>query len=239
MAKQTEETIIITPKKAEKQKKPWYKEWSEALIFAAILAIIIRTFVIQAFKIPSGSMEDTLLVGDHLMVTKFIYGTQIPFTETRILPIRDPERGDVIVFEWPVDTINESLNYFTRKDFIKRIVGIPGDKVEIKDKQVFVNGEPFKIAGEVYKSSYQIPGCSDIGNWEMDSPGQVRDCMNAVTVPAESYFVMGDNRDNSRDSRFWGFVPEANIKGLAFIKYWSWNSQDNSVRWSRIGRLIE
>jgi signal peptidase I len=239
MAKQTDETIIITPKKSAKQKKPWYKEWSEALIFAAILAIIIRTFVIQAFKIPSGSMEETLLIGDHLMVSKFIYGTQIPFTETRILPIRNPERGDIIVFEWPVDTINENLNYFTRKDFIKRIIGIPGDRVEIKDKQVLVNGEPFKIEGEMYTSPYKIPGCSDIGSWDKESPAPVRDCMNPVTVPADSYFVMGDNRDNSRDGRFWGFVPEANIKGLAFIKYWSWNSRNNSVRWSRIGRWIE
>jgi signal peptidase I len=239
MAKQTEETIIITPKKSAKLKKPWYKEWSEALIFAAILAIIIRTFVIQAFKIPSGSMEETLLIGDHLMVSKFIYGTQIPFTETRILPIRDPERGDVIVFEWPVDTVNEKLNYFTRKDFIKRVIGIPGDEVEVKNKQVFVNGEPFKIEGASHTSSYTIPGCSAIGSWERDAPGTVRDCMNAVTVPADSYFVMGDNRDNSRDSRFWGFVPEANIKGLAFIKYWSWDSSRNTVRWSRIGRIIE
>ncbi len=238
MSKQAEETIITT-KKSAKPKKPWYKEWSEALIFAAILAIIIRTFVIQAFKIPSGSMEETLLIGDHLMVSKFIYGTQIPFTTTRILPIREPERGDVIVFEWPVDTVNEKLNYFTRKDFIKRIVGVPGDRVEIKNKQVFVNGEPFKVEGERYTSSYTIPGCSSIGNWERDAPGSVRDCMTAVTVPADSYFVMGDNRDNSRDSRFWGFVPEANIKGLAFIKYWSWDSNRNTVRWNRIGRIIE
>jgi signal peptidase I len=237
MTTKNDETIII--KKNTKQKKPWYKEWSEALIFAAILALIIRTFVIQAFKIPSGSMEDTLLIGDHLMVSKFIYGTKIPFTETRILPIRDPERGDIIVFEWPVDTINDNLNYFSRKDFIKRVIGLPGDRVEIKDKQVYVNDEPFMIDGEVYKSPYNAPGCSDIGSWEKEALSSVRDCMNAVTVPADSYFVMGDNRDNSRDSRFWGFVPMKNIKGLAFIKYWSWDSLTNSVRWDRIGRLIE
>ena len=231
-----DETVII---RSKKQKKPWYKEWTEALIFAAILAIIIRTFVIQAFKIPSGSMEETLLIGDHLMVNKFIYGTQIPFTETRILPVRNPERGDVIVFEWPVDTINEKLNYFTRKDFIKRIIGIPGDQVEIRDKQVYLNGEPFKIDQERYTSSYIIPGCSEIGSWENEAPGTVRDCMLPVTVPPDSYFVLGDNRDNSKDGRYWGFVPEANIKGLAFIKYWSWDSQNNTVRWSRIGRLIE
>ena len=124
MADQTEETIIIAAKKPSKQKKPWYKEWGEALIFAAILAIIIRTFVIQAFKIPSGSMEDTLLIGDHLMVTKFLYGTQIPFTDTRILTIRDPERGDIIVFEYPLD---KDKSYFQRKDFIKRVIGLPGD----------------------------------------------------------------------------------------------------------------
>lgn len=239
MSKQSEETIVIAPGKRGKQKKPWYKEWSEALIFAAILALIIRTFIIQAFKIPSGSMEDTLLVGDHLMVNKFIYGTQIPFTDTRILPIRQPQRGDVIVFQFPVDTVNPDLNFFQKKDFIKRIIGLPGDTVEVRDKQVYVNGERFEIPQEVHKDSYSKSSCGDIGSWTRGPRVDVRDCMNPVTVPEDSYFVMGDNRDNSRDSRYWGFVPMENIKGLAFIKYWSWDSHDNSLRWERIGRWID
>jgi len=240
MSKDHERTQKIELDKKGRPKKPWYREWSEAIIVAGILALIIRSFVIQAFKIPSGSMEDTLLVGDHLLVNKFIYGTQIPFVgNERYFPVRNPQRGDFIVFEWPVDTVNKDLNYFTRKDFIKRIVGVPGDTVSIRDKQVFVNGEPYRIDQEVHKSPYLIPGCSDIGSWTRSASERVRDCMNEVTVPADRYFVLGDNRDNSRDSRFWGFVPRDNIKGLAFIKYWSWDNRDTNVRWKRIGQLIE
>ena len=223
MAKKTDDTVIISPGKPAKHKKPWYKEWSEALLFAAILAIIIRTFVIQAFKIPSGSMEDTLLIGDHLMVNKFIYGTQIPFTETRILPIRDPERGDIIVFEYPLD---KDKSYFERKDYIKRVIGLPGDRVKMVSQTVYVNDEPFIIPQEIHK------GAHGIGDKRIyDFP--------ELLVPEGKYFVLGDNRDRSADSRFWGFVPEANIKGLAFIKYWSWDSRSNSVRFSRIGRWID
>ncbi len=239
MSKDYERTQKVRLDKKGRPKKPWYREWAEALIVAGILALIIRTFVIQAFKIPSGSMEDTLLVGDHLLVNKFIYGTKLPFSEQRYMTVREPQRGDIIVFEWPVDTVNSKLNYFSRKDFIKRIIGLPGDVVEIKDKQVYVNGEAFSIDEEVHKSPYMIPGCSDIGSWTRSASERVRDCMNPVTVPADSYFVLGDNRDNSRDSRFWGFVPRDNIRGLAFIKYWSWDSRNTSVRWSRIGRLID
>lgn len=239
MAKDFEKTQKISLGNNGRPKKPWYREWTEALIVAAILALIIRTFVIQAFKIPSGSMEDTLLVGDHLLVNKFIYGTTLPFTDERYFPVRDPKRGDIIVFEWPVDTINTNLNYFSRKDFIKRVVGLPGDMVEIKDKRVFVNGVLFELDQEVHKSPYMIPGCSSVGSWTRSASERVRDCMDVVTVPADSYFVLGDNRDNSRDSRFWGFVPRDNIKGLAFIKYWSWNGRKTNVRWNRIGRLIK
>ena len=240
MSKEYERTQKIKLDKKGRPKKPWYREWAEAIIVAGILALIIRTFVIQAFKIPSGSMEDTLLVGDHLLVNKFIYGTQIPFAgDDRYFTVREPQRGDIIVFEWPVDTINKKLNWFSRKDFIKRIIGVPGDRVEIKDKQVFVNGEHFKIDQEVNKSPYMIPGCSDIGSWSRSASERVRDCMNEVIVPQDSYFVLGDNRDNSRDSRFWGFVPRENIKGLAFIKYWSWDGRNTNVRWGRIGRAIE
>lgn len=215
----------VTIDKAQVVKKPWYREYSEALIVAAILALVIRTFVVQAFKIPSGSMEDTLLVGDHLLVNKFLFGTSIPFTDSRILPIRHPERGDVIVFEFPED---KDKSFFERRDFIKRVVGTPGDVVEVRNKQVFVNGERFQLEQEVHKEPEVIPGAVN-----------PRDFMAAVKVPADSYFVMGDNRDRSFDSRFWGFVPMDRIKGLAFIKYWSWDSQQFRPRWNRIGRLID
>jgi len=218
---------IFKKKKIDAVKKPWYREWSEALIVAVVLALIIRTFLFQAFKIPSGSMLDTLLIGDHLLVNKFIYGTQIPFVDGRYLALRHPQRGDVIVFEFPEDA---GKSYFERRDFIKRVIGEPGDIIEIKNKKVYVNGELYDIPQERHKDKDVLPAVA--------SP---RDFLNPIKVPENNYFVMGDNRDYSYDSRFWGFVNEKKIKGLAFIKYWSWNSEGDllhKIRFSRIGRLI-
>ncbi len=206
----------------EKPRKSQLRDWTEALIVAAILALIIRTFVVQAFKIPSGSMEDTLLIGDHLLVNKFIYGTSLPFADEPVLKMRDPQRGDIIVFEFPED---KGKSYFKRRDFIKRIVGLPGDQVEIRQKHVYINGEPYRTEEAVFKDGNLTAG--------------PRDNMPAVTVPPDSYFVMGDNRDRSYDSRFWKFVDRSAIKGLAFVKYWSWDSEKFLPRWNRIGRLIE
>jgi signal peptidase I len=206
----------------EPPKKSQLRDWTEALIVAAILALIIRTFVVQAFKIPSGSMEDTLLIGDHLLVSKFTYGLQVPFIEDRIFTIRDPERGDIIVFEFPED---KDKSYFKRRDFIKRVVGLPGDTVEIRNKSVFVNGKRHLTPEAVYKDGNVTAG--------------PRDNMPSVTVPPDNYFVMGDNRDRSYDSRFWRFVDRSAIKGVAFIKYWSWDKEKFMPRWGRIGRLIK
>ncbi len=205
-----------------RKKKSQLRDWSEALIVAAILALIIRTFVVQAFKIPSGSMEDTLLIGDHLLVNKFIYGLQVPFSDESVLSLRDPERGDIIVFEFPED---RDKSYFQRRDFIKRVIGLPGDKIEVRSKNVYVNGERYLTPEAVYKDGDQTAG--------------PRDNMPLVTVPEDKYFVMGDNRDRSYDSRFWGFVDRSVIKGRAFIKYWSWDSEKFRPRWGRIGHMIE
>jgi signal peptidase I len=211
-----------TAEQAATKKKSQLRDWTEALIVAAVLALIIRTFFVQAFKIPSGSMENTLLIGDHLLVNKFIYGTQLPFSSDPVLAIREPERGDIIVFEFPED---KDKSYFKRRDFIKRVVGLPGDMVEIRSKNVFINGERYITPEAVYKDGNQTKG--------------PRDNMLPVKVPEDSYFVMGDNRDRSYDSRFWRFVDRSAIKGLAFIKYWSWDSENFMPRWSRIGRMIE
>jgi len=211
-----------TAAKPETAKKSQLRDWTEALLVAAILALIIRTFVVQAFKIPSGSMEDTLLIGDHLLVNKFIYGTQLPFSDDPVLVIRQPERGDIIVFEFPED---KDKSYFKRRDFIKRVIGLPGDTVEIRNKNVFVNGKRYITPEAVYKDGNLTAG--------------PRDNMLPVTVPDDKYFVMGDNRDRSYDSRFWRFVDRSAIKGLAFIKYWSWDSENFVPRWGRIGRMIE
>lgn len=211
-------------------KKPWYREYAESLFVAAILALIIRTFVVQAFKIPSGSMEDTLLIGDHLLVCKFIYGTEIPFMDKFVLPLRDPQQGDVIVFEFPED---EGKPWLERRDFIKRVVAIPGDVVEVRNKKVYVNGKQYVLTQEIHKESDLILPGSQI------APRDRRDFMPAVVVPPDSYFVMGDNRDRSYDSRFWGFVKRSKIKGKAFIKYWSWDSEKTWPRFDRIGRFID
>ncbi len=205
-------------------KKPWYREYAEALIVAAILALIIRTFVVQAFKIPSGSMEDTLLIGDHLLVNKFAYGLQVPFSDSRFFSFREPGRGDIIVFEFPED---RDKPFFQRRDFIKRVVGVPGDVVEMRNKDLYVNGQHYRIPQEIHKDGDVIPGNV--------AP---RDFMPPTTVPEGKYFVMGDNRDRSYDSRFWGFVDDTDIKGRAFIKYWSWDREETRPRWNRIGRTI-
>lgn len=207
------------------QGKSQVKEWVESIVIALILALIIRTFVVQAFKIPSGSMEDTLLIGDHLLVNKFIYGTVIPFTNIKILPLRKPQRGDIIVFEYPEDK-NES--FFKRRDFIKRIIGLPGDRVKMVNQVVYVNDKPYTIPQEVHKEKTLNKAMMDPRIFDFDE----------VAVPEGHYFSMGDNRDRSSDSRYWGYVPQENIKGKAFIVYWSWDKDTFLPRLSRVGNLI-
>jgi len=201
----------------ERKQKSQAREWGEAIVIAVVLAIIIRMFIVEPYKIPSGSMLDTLLVGDHLLVNKFLYGTHIPFTDTVILPLREPVRGDIIVFKYPE---NEKL------DYIKRVIGTPGDTLEVKDKVVYINGKPLKEDYTKHTDEAIRP--------PFISP---RDNFGPVTVPEGHLFVMGDNRDNSSDSRFWGFVDIKKIKGKAFILYWSWDKSQNGgygVRWNRI-----
>jgi signal peptidase I len=217
------------------KKKHVVREYAESIVIAVLLALVIRTFVVQAFKIPSGSMEDTLLIGDQLLVNKFIYGTHLPFTNKEILRLRDPRQGDVIVFEYPPDTKDETLRFWQKKDFIKRVVGTPGDKIEVKDKVVYVNGKVYHNDHEVHKDSSLIERCSE--GTPRENPCW-RDNFGPVIVPAGEYFVMGDNRDRSFDSRFWGFVPKENIRGLAFILYWSRGDQFYSIRWNRLGNII-
>ncbi len=214
---ETTETSTINQAVAPEKSK--LREYTESILWALILALIIRTCVVQAFKIPSGSMEDTLAIGDHLLVNKFIYGLKLPFSDKRILKFRDPRQGDVIVFEYPVDR---------SKDFIKRVIGVPGDEVEVRNKHVYVNGVLYQNPHEVHKDATVFPR-------EVNQ----RDNFGPVRVPAHSYFMMGDNRDNSYDSRYWGVIKESDIKGKAFIKYWSWDQNSWRVRWGSIGRLIE
>lgn len=194
------------------------QEYIEAIIIAILIAVVIRTFVIQAYKIPSRSMVPTLLVGDHLLVNKFIYGVKIPYIRKTIIPITDPQRGDIVVFIYPNDR---------SKDFIKRVIGVGEDKIEIKNKKIFINGKEYSDTFGIYSDSVIYPGAL-----------QPRDNFGPVTVPKGSLFVMGDNRDESADSRFWGFVDLKDVEGKALIIYWSWDREDQSLRWRRMGNLL-
>lgn len=208
-------------KEEETSKKDWKaltREYVEAIVIAFILAMFIRTFIVQAFKIPSGSMKPNLLIGDHILVNKFIYDIRNPFTGNTIVDVKSPERGDVVVFIYPVDR---------SKDFIKRVVGIAGDRIDIINKKVFVNGKSLP-------DNFVIHTENDILPKEI----QPRDNLGPVIVPENSIFVMGDNRDQSYDSRFWGFVNLKDLKGKAFIIYWSWDSENFGVRWTRLGKII-
>jgi len=200
------------------RKKSKLREWAESIVIALILALIIRSFIIQAFKIPSGSMVPTLLIGDHLLVCKFSYWIKIPIINKTVVKFRDPKREDVIVFIYPVDP---------KKDFIKRVIGLPGDKIEIKDKKVYINGELYPDPHAYHSDSRIFP--ADV---------LPRDNFGPVVVPKNKYFVMGDNRDSSYDSRFWGFVDREDILGKALIIYWSWERPFYHIRWNRIGKII-
>jgi signal peptidase I len=201
-----------------KDKKKLLWEYIEAIATALILALIIRAYIVQAFKIPSGSMIPTLLIGDHILVNKFIYGTKIPFSDNRILEFRKPGKGDIIVFKYPENP---------EKDFIKRVVATAGDVIEERNKIVSVNGTPLS---EPYIRHFDM----NVRPEGMDP----RDNFGPITVPPNKVFVMGDNRDQSYDSRYWGFVDLKSIRGKALIIYWSWDP-DKWVRVNRIGRLIE
>ena len=204
---------------ARTKKKSSLRENIEAILVAIVLALFIRTFIIQAFKIPSGSMKQTLQIGDHILVNKFIYGIKLPFSMTTIVPIKNPVRDDIIVFKFPEDP---------DKDFIKRVIGIAGDVVECRNKQVYINHKRLNHDFGIHTDSNII------------SRGvQPRDNFGPVVVPENSLFVMGDNRDHSYDSRFWGFVDLKALRGKALIIYWSWDKENFGVRWNRIGKILK
>lgn len=237
------ETSGAEPRKESRKKKGILREYAEAIIFAIVVASILRIFVVQAFRIPTGSMEDTLLVGDFLLVNKFIYGVRTPdkipilnihIPWVRLPGFKKPERGDIVVFKYPRNP---------DQDYIKRCVGLPGDTIEIRNKKVYVNGQPFPDPPHVKYSSYTMPpGLNEPGIYPPGAGN--RDNYGPVVVPEGHYFMLGDNRDNSLDSRYWGFLPEENIVGEAMIIYFSWDSRVpfykfyKKIRWSRIGDII-
>ena len=210
----------------KKKNKSVFREYAEAIFIALLLALFIRTFILQAFKIPSGSMEKTLLIGDHILVSKFTYGVhipnEIPFLNIKlfddiILSQEVPKRGEIIVFKYPK---NES------RDFIKRVVGIPGDILEVRRQKVYINNQ-------LYEEEHV---------WHTEMPQNdrfvPRDDFGPVIVPPKHLFMMGDNRENSQDSRFWGFLEIKKVKGKALVIYWSWNAEDNWIRFDRFGQIL-
>ncbi|MCF8719790.1 signal peptidase I [Nitrospina gracilis] len=211
---------------ANAKQKSTLREYTEAIVIALVLALLIRTFIVQAFKIPSGSMEDTLLIGDHLLVTKFSYGihipNEIPFAGIRFFPDvllfqEVPERGDIIVFKYPMDET---------KDFIKRVIALPGEKLELRHQQVYINGQRLE---EPYVHHTEPPSLE---------PVPERDDLGPLLIPDGHVFVMGDNRENSHDSRKWGFLDLDKVRGKAQWIYWSWNGDRGSVRFDRIGLSV-
>lgn len=200
------------------------REYFESIVIAVILALFIRTFVVQAFKIPTGSMEPNLLVGDHLLVNKFVFAPTVSAVERALLPTRPIRRGDIVVFKFPEDP---------ERDFIKRVIGLPGETVELKAHRLLIDGKPLD---EPY-AHYVPRGAGGLGETTADD---VRENYGPVVVPAGAVFAMGDNRDNSQDSRYWGFLPMQNIKGRALMIYWSFESDGGSLnpvtqtRWARL-----
>ncbi len=204
------------------KRKTRTQEYVESLLIAALIALFVRSFFIQAFKIPSSSMEPTLLVGDHLLVNRLSYVVKLPLTDILLFDVGNPSRGDVVVFRYPADR---------SKDFIKRVIGVGGDVIEIKDKAIYLNGKKMDDPHAHFEDDAVVP----------EVVAQ-RDNFGPVKVPAGSYFVMGDNRDRSLDSRFWGFVKQDDLVGRALVIYFSWNGQADDllhwVRWERFGKPI-
>jgi signal peptidase I len=202
--------------------KSTIREYFESIVIAVILALFVRTWVVQAFKIPTGSMENNLLIGDHLLVNKFVFGPTASSVERMLLPVRDPRRGDVVVFKYPHEP---------DRDFIKRVIGLPGETLELRSKKVYVNGqaldEPYVHFLEPASDAQEV------------TSSDVRERYGPVRVPGGHYFVMGDNRDNSQDSRYWGFLPRDFIKGRALLIYWSYESGREDYLDAGIGATVK
>jgi len=240
---------------SKKKRKSVVREYIEALLTAALIALVIRTFVIEAFKIPSGSMIPTLSIGDHIFVNKFVYGFRIPLTTIRFFPFRGPKRGEVIVFVYPVDQ---------SKDFIKRVVGVPGDRIHYDGTTITVNGQPLPrhpvevvedpndkkvliVKGASVERIPYVPRYQDYDFYEEETDG-ARHLVQYeksylhipfdTIVPSGEYFMMGDNRDNSADSREWGFVPMGQIKGKAMFVWLSLDKDQGGIRWREFGRWV-
>jgi signal peptidase I len=206
-------------------RKSTAREYFESIVIAVILALFIRTFVVQAFKIPTGSMENNLLIGDHLLVNKFVFGPAGSPLERALLPERQIRRGDILVFKYPEDR---------ERDFIKRVIGLPGETLEVKEKRVYINGKRIDEPYVHFLEPPQGPAAfSEITSYDL------RERYGPITIPAGKYFVMGDNRDNSQDSRYWGLLPREDVKGRAVMIYWSYESETEDYQQTGIGAIAK
>ncbi len=222
----------------------WLREWAKSIAIAVLLFLVIRTFIVEAFKIPTGSMENTLLVGDWLLVNKAVYGAKVPFTGLHVPAFDEPERGDIVVFRYP---LNPSESY------VKRVVGVSGDRIAMRDGVVFVNGEPerrdyirhIQPETDYYDPQFEWQRSHLAPDVDATAYRPTRDNFGPIIVPEGNFFVMGDNRDNSLDSRYWGFVERDLIKGQPLFIYYSYDAEKlrplpwlTEIRWGRLGHLV-
>jgi len=205
-------------------RKSTAREYFESIVIAVVLALFVRTFVVQAFKIPTGSMENNLLIGDHLLVNKFIFGPTLAGVVDAVLPTGTVQRGHIVVFKYPEEP---------ERDFIKRVIGLPGETIELRQRQIYVNGAPLDEPYVRFMEPNEL-GAPTGEAAESD----VRRRYGPVTVPDGQYFVMGDNRDNSQDSRYWGFLPRAYIKGRALMVYWSYAAEPEDYQATGLGGQV-
>lgn len=232
--------VLFFAKKRQPAQKPTFLiEYSRSLFPVLLIVLVIRSFIVQPFRVPTGSLEPTVLPGDFIAVNQFAYGLRLPVLNTKVIAVGEPKVGEIAVFRWPV---NPDI------DFVKRVIGVPGDHIVYKDKVLYING---KEATQTYigmATDIEPTGNIAVKEYQEDlngvkhniiinpNGGEMQDI--DVTVPAGNYFMMGDNRDNSDDSRDWGFVPESNLIGKGAMIWMSWDSQAHTVRWHRLGTVI-
>lgn len=233
------DTLFWARKRPKNAKVPLAIEYSRSFFPVLLIVLLLRSFLLEPFRIPSGSDEPTLLVGDFIVANKFIYGLRLPVIHTKFMQNQEPATGDIVLFRWPVDP---------SQNFIKRVIGVPGDQISYVNKVLYINGVEAKqtILGQatdedglghswpVTVIEENLMGIKHKSYLRSDVP--VQDF--SLTVPQNMYFVMGDNRDSSNDSRYWGFVPESNFVGKAYAIWFSWNGDNNNIRWGRMGSLI-
>jgi signal peptidase I len=222
------------------EKEPLVVEYARSFFPVVLVVLLLRSFLVEPFRIPSGSMMPTLLIGDFILVNKYTYGIRLPVVNTKVVEISEPERGDIVVFRFPKNP---------KIDYIKRVVGLPGDKIAYYNKKVYVNGQlarqtslgPYQGVGQgrsMTGAELKLEDLAGIEHEILIMPG-VPTVEGVFQVPAGHYFVMGDNRDNSNDSRYWGFVPEQNLVGRAFFIWMNWDLQNKGIAFERIGTVLK